>query len=180
MKKTTRFFGSLKFVFAVVLLLWTVHIVTLFVPLQQFGLIPRKLNGLIGILTAPFLHANFYHLYANTIAILTFGIIFALLEKKNTATLVIEITILQGIALWLFGRTGNHIGASGLIFGLFGYLLLVGYFQRQLKFIIVSLGVLVFYGGTLFGVLPTNARISWEGHLYGFLAGCLVAKYSSK
>jgi len=180
MKKKKPFFGSLKFVFIIIFLFWIIHIISLFFPLQQFGLVPRTLKGLIGIISSPFLHANFYHLCANTIGLLTFGIIFAFLEKKKTANLVIEIMILQGIVLWFFGRNGNHIGASGLIFGLFGYLLLIGYFRRQLKYMIVSLAILTFYGGTIMGVLPTHSGVSWDGHLYGFCAGCLEAKLKNQ
>ena len=161
----------------IILIFWAVYVLSLFVPLQRFGLVPRTMWGLIGILASPFLHANIYHLYANTMGLLIFGIIFAFLENRNTPYLIIEIIILQGTALWLFGRNGNHIGASGLIFGLFGYLLLIGYFRKQFKFIIVSLGILIFYGGTIEGILPTQADISWDGHLFGFCVGCLEAKY---
>lgn len=171
-----KYLDSLKLLLAFIAALWVVYIITLFIPLQQYGLRPRTISGLIGIFTSPFFHVGFYHLIANTLGLFTFGILFAALEKENALLLMTEIVILQGVLLWLFGRSGNHIGASGLIFGLFGYLLLVGYFHRQIKSVIASLLVLFLFGGTIFGILPTNPGVSWEGHLYGFIVGCVEAR----
>jgi membrane associated rhomboid family serine protease len=173
------YWNHMKLLLIFIAVLWGVHIFSIiFMPLdiQQYGLQPRRLSGLTGIATAPFLHANFSHLIANTVGLLTFGIIFTTLKGKHTFLLMVEIAVLQGVLLWLFGRSANHIGASGLIFGLFGYLLLAGFFQRKIHYILVSLFVLFSYGGMIFSVLPMHSCISWEGHLFGFIVGGVEAK----
>jgi membrane associated rhomboid family serine protease len=174
--KLSKKYRSLDFLLTFIAAIWIVHAVTLIIPLQQYGLRPRTVSGLVGILTAPFLHSGFPHLFANTLGLLTFGGIYALFERKKASFLIWEIIFFQGALLWLFGRSCNHIGASGLIFGLFGYLLLAGWFQKKITSLIVSLIVLFLYGGTLFGVLPSQPGISWEGHLFGFIVGCVEAK----
>ncbi|MCK5231884.1 MAG: rhomboid family intramembrane serine protease, partial [Desulfobulbaceae bacterium] len=80
---------------------------------------------------------------------------------------------------WLFAGGGTHIGASGIIFGLYGYLLLIGLFQKKIKYIIISIFILFSYGGMIFGVLPGQPYISWEAHLFGFIAGGIAAKFQS-
>jgi len=83
--------------------------------------------------------------------------------------------VIGGLLTWLWGRSANHIGASGLIFSLWGYLLLSGWFSRKIKYILVSLILMFFYGGMIFSVLPGKASVSWEGHLFGFIAGVFVS-----
>lgn len=80
-----------------------------------------------------------------------------------------------GLLTWSMGRDANHIGASGLIFSLWGYMLFSGFFSRKLKYIIVSIGLMFFYSGMIFGILPGKVGISWEGHLFGFIAGIIVS-----
>jgi membrane associated rhomboid family serine protease len=159
-----------------VIILWAVYFLSFFLPLQQFGIIPRTTIGLIGIPLSPFLHANIYHILTNSVGLLIFGCIFSLLEGRKTAMVISFIVILQGGLTWGFARPGNHIGASGMIFGLFGYLLLIGYFHRKVLYILISLAILFLYGSVIFGVFPTSRQISWEGHLFGFLAGAIAAK----
>ncbi len=157
--------------------IWAVFFTSLLFPtLDSFGIVPRTLLGLVGISTAPFLHANFYHLLGNTIPLF---FLLALLagSKARSFAIVLEIVLLGGLLLWAFGRSANHIGASGLIFGLITFWILSGILEQRIVPLIVAAVVGFSYGGTLlWGVLPTvGPQISWDGHLCGAIAGGVVA-----
>lgn len=162
-----------------VALMWGLEIADLLLPgqpLNAYGILPRHPIGLRGILFAPFLHGGFPHLIANTIPFLTLGW-FVMLQETSDFILVTAITMLvSGLGVWLFGSPGFHIGASGVIFGYLGFLLLRGYFERNLPSILLSLVVAVLYGSTIWGVLPLQRGISWEGHLFGLIGGILAAR----
>ncbi|MBL1210073.1 rhomboid family intramembrane serine protease [Geminocystis sp. GBBB08] len=148
--------------------------------LDYFGIIPRNIVGLRGIILAPFLHADFAHLIANT---LPFGILawFVMLQDTNDFFVVSFYSmIVSGIGVWLFAQPNSiTVGASGVIFGYFGFLMLRGYFQKKPASIALSLVVIFLYGGMIWGVLPSNPHISWLAHLFGFLGGILAAKIIS-
>ena len=149
--------------------------------LDRFGIAPHQLIGLRGILFAPFLHGNFPHLIANTVPFLILGWLVMLQETSDFWIVTIITMIVGGLGVWLFAAPGPvHIGASGLIFGYLGFLLLRGYFQRNLASILLSIVVGVVYGGLIWGVLPTQPGISWQGHLFGFLGGVLAARMIAK
>ncbi|NEO32672.1 MAG: rhomboid family intramembrane serine protease [Symploca sp. SIO3C6] len=161
-------------------LMWILELADILVLGQRlnfFGIHPREEIGLRGILFAPFLHGNLPHLIANTIPFLTLGW-FVMLQETSDFFIVTAITMLVGgLGVWLFGATGSvHIGASMLIFGYLGFLLLRGYFERNLPSIMLSLIVGVLYGSAIWGVLPTRAGVSWEGHLFGFIGGIVAAR----
>ena len=163
---------------------WVLEIIDFFVfqgRLDLFGIHPHSLSGLPGILFAPFLHGGFGHLIANTIPFLTLGW-FVMLQETSDFFIVTAITmIVGGLGTWFFGAPGSiHIGASILIFGYLGFLLLRGYFQRNLPSILLSIIIAFFYGGLVWGILPSDPRISWQGHLFGFLGGVLAAKLIAK
>ncbi len=139
-------------------------------------LLPRHISGLPGILSMPFLHGSFAHLVSNTVPLVLFAALISLKGNRYFLQVTLFIVILSGAMLWLMGRGAFHIGASGLIFGYFGFLLMRTYYSPSIGTIIISTGVLVFYGGILYGVLPQGGGISWEGHLFGFLSGVAVAK----
>ncbi len=148
--------------------------------LNQLGVMPRNTDWLWGIALAPFLHGNFAHLIGNTIPFLVLGW-FILLDGTGTFFAVFFLSALTaGLGIWIFGAPGSvHIGASGVVFGFLGYLLLRGVFQRSLKSILLAVVTGVLYGGAIWGVLPGVPGVSWEGHLFGFLGGGLAAKLSS-
>ena len=149
--------------------------------LDRFGIAPHQLIGLRGILFAPFLHGNFPHLIANTVPFLILGWLVMLQETSDFWIVTIITMIVGGLGVWLFAAPGSlHIGASGLIFGYLGFLLLRGYFQRNVASILLSIVVGVVYGGLIWGVLPTQPGISWQGHLFGFLGGVLAARMIAK
>ena len=146
--------------------------------LDRFGIRPRSVPGLWGILVAPLLHAGWMHLAANTGPFIVLAAL-VLLGRRLASFIAITllIVVIGGLGVWLFGAANAiHVGASGLIFGYVGYLLARGYFQRSFWSIALALGVAVIYGGLLFGVLPGQRGISWEGHLFGFLGGIAAAR----
>jgi membrane associated rhomboid family serine protease len=161
-----------------VALIWILEVVDIFLggALNAYGIFPRHLIGLRGILFAPFLHGDLGHLLANTIPFLVLGW-FVMLQETSDFFVVTAITmVVSGLGVWLFGAPSLHIGASGVIFGYLGFLLLRGYFERNFTSILVSLIVGVLYGGMIWGVLPTQLGISWEGHLFGFIGGVIAAR----
>lgn len=163
-----------------VAIFWLLEILDQFVfrgSLDYFGIIPHQVIGLRGILFAPFLHGNFPHLIANTVPFLILGWL-VMLQETSDFFIVTGLTMLVGgLGVWLFAAPGStHIGASILIFGYLGFLLLRGYFQRNIPSILLSILVFLLYGGTIWGVLPSRPGISWQGHLFGFLGGVLAAK----
>ena len=149
--------------------------------LNHYGIQPRTLTGLRGILFAPFLHGNFEHLIANIIPLITLGW-FVMLRKISDFFVVTIITMLvSGFGTWLIGQPGSvHIGASGLVFGYLGFLLLRGYFEGSILAMSLSITAFTLYGGIFIGVFPNQPGISWQGHLFGFIGGVLAARLLSR
>jgi membrane associated rhomboid family serine protease len=139
-------------------------------------LLPRSFSGLAGIITMPFLHSNFLHLISNTFPFIIFSILISLRGNIYYLKTTLLILSISGVLLWLFGRSAFHIGASGLVFGYFSFLLVRMYYSPSIASIITALGVFILYGGMIWGVLPQAGHISWEGHLFGAIAGIIVAK----
>jgi membrane associated rhomboid family serine protease len=157
-------------------LIWAVFLLSRFLPgITDYGLLPRSAKGLIGIGTMPFLHAHLGHIVANTIPLLVLLFLLAG-SRAQSWPIVLEIVVFSGVLLWTFGRKANHIGASGLVFGLIGFLIFAGVFERRFVSIVVALITLVLYGGSmLWGMLPIQEGVSWDGHLCGAIAGGLLA-----
>lgn len=143
--------------------------------LMAFGLVPRTLYGLPGILTSPFLHASFAHLSANLIAFLILGTLVILEGFNRFISVSAIIILLGGLLVWLFGFAGVHVGASGWVFGLWAYLLSRAWFHRSWSNLIIAGVVALLYGGLIFGFLPRQG-VSFEGHLFGAFAGFIAAK----
>lgn len=148
--------------------------------LNALGILPHRFIGLRGILFAPFLHGNFYHIAANTVPFVILGWMVMLRNTKDFYFVSFMSALVGGLGTWLIGRPNSvHIGASGVIFGYFGYLLFRGYFEKSFVAIAISIAIAIGYGGMIWGVLPTRSYISWEGHLFGFIGGILAAKLLS-
>jgi membrane associated rhomboid family serine protease len=160
-------------------LMWGLEILDLFLggALDQFGIIPRSIVGLRGILFAPFLHGNLVHLMANTVPFVILGWLVMLRRTSNFWAVSLIVMLVAGLGTWLFAPPLTlHIGASGVVFGYLGFLLSRGYFERSFGSIAMSLIVGILYGGMIWGVLPGQIGISWQGHLFGFLGGILAAQ----
>ncbi len=149
--------------------------------LLRFGVIPRSLDGLRGILLAPFLHANLAHLTANTASLLVLGWLVMLRDPRHFALVAFIAAVGGGLLAWLLGAPGSvHIGASGVIFGFLGFLIFAGWYARSFGSIVLSIGVTTLWGGLVFGVLPGTPGISWQEHLGGFLGGALAARWFAR
>jgi membrane associated rhomboid family serine protease len=146
--------------------------------LNQLGIHPRTTTGLRGILLAPFLHGTWKHLITNTPPLIVLGWL-VMWQQTNDFFIVTLITMLvSGLGVWLFGSPNTvHIGASGIVFGYFGFLLLRSYFEQNLISAIVSVVVALMYGNLIWGVLPIRRGVSWLGHLFGFVGGVVAARY---
>ncbi|WP_100656447.1 rhomboid family intramembrane serine protease [Alteromonas flava] len=173
---------SAKLLVAFALVLFAIELVNLITQrgLIEFGLFPRQLNTLPMILTSPFIHGSWQHFWANFVSLLVFAGLILLQGRMRFFAVSLWIILFTGLAVWLFARSAIHVGASGLIYGYFGYLLLAGWRSRQKRMLIVSLVVAVLYGSMVFGVLPTRGFISWESHLFGFFSGLVAAWYWAK
>jgi membrane associated rhomboid family serine protease len=145
--------------------------------LFQFGIVPRTLAGLRGIIFAPFLHGSVSHLVANTIPFVVLGWLVMLQGRGRFTRVTLAAMLGAGLGAWLLGAPGTvHIGASGVIFGYLGFLMLAGWFERNFLNIALSVGVTALWGGLVFGVLPSAIGISWQAHLGGFVGGVLAAR----
>ncbi len=164
---------------SIILFMWLLEVADQFIfgtRLDGFGVRPWSIDGLRGILFAPFLHAGFGHLIANTVPFLVLGWLVMIKQIRDFVLVTFIVMIISGLGIWFFGSPISvHLGASSLIFGYFGFLLLRGYFERSPRSIFFSVIVAVFYGGLLWGVLPGQTGISWQGHLFGFVGGGLAA-----
>ena len=142
---------------------------------NRLAIVPRTSGGLLGILTAPFVHGNGTHLAAN---LPPFVILGALVLRHGQQTFIktaLLIALGSGLLLWLLGRTAAHMGASGIIFGFFGYLVALAYFSRGMTDVLIAGAVVLVYGSMLAGIKPARNSTSFEGHFFGLLAGVATA-----
>lgn len=166
----------LPYVFAILAGLYIIHIVNWIFryKLNNLGIYPRKLYGLIGIFFSTFLHGDFNHLFFNSIPLFVL-LTFVLLNGWANFFFVTGIIILvSGIATWLFGRRGVHIGASSLIMGYWSYLMVNAYYHPTVISIVLAIICAYYLGGLFFNLFPQAEKTSWEGHVFGFLAGLSV------
>ncbi|MCZ6887467.1 MAG: rhomboid family intramembrane serine protease [Gammaproteobacteria bacterium] len=145
--------------------------------LYQMALVPRRVDGLAGVLTMPFVHQSMSHLVLNTVPLAVLGGLVVLRGARYFALVSLAILAAGGLLVWGFARPGLHVGASGLVFGYFGFLLVRGVYDRQLSSALVALVVVFLYGGMFWGILPGGDGTSWESHLYGLLAGGVIARF---
>ncbi len=162
---------------AFVLLLWLVKIfeITSGANLVSLGIFPRKFSGLIGIISAPLIHADFNHLISNSFPLLFLGMGISYSYPKSSTKLFFGVYLLHGLLVWIIARQAYHIGASGLVYGFVSFLFFSGIIRRDNRSIALALIVTLFYGGLTWGVLPIKEEISWESHLSGSLVGILFA-----
>jgi membrane associated rhomboid family serine protease len=145
--------------------------------LEQFGIIPRTIRGLVGIFFSPLLHGNMHHLLANSVPLFVLLVILLSNPKYHPYQALAFIWAVSGLGTWLIGR-GNavHIGASSIVFGLAAFLIVAGLTMKSWQSATIAIFVFLFYGGIFYGALPQAGPISWEGHLCGALAGAWIAR----
>ncbi|WP_336087922.1 rhomboid family intramembrane serine protease [Nocardia sp. SSK8] len=143
--------------------------------LDEAGIAPRSVDGLDGILWAPLLHGGWDHLLANTLPLLVLGFVVLLSGIGRGLAATAIIWVVAGVGTWLTASSGSvHLGASSIVFGWLTYLICRGWFTRHVGQIVVGLVIFLIYGSMLWGVLPSDPRISWQGHLFGAVGGVLA------
>ena len=170
---------SVKVVVILTAVIWCIEFVNGLVghALNDFGIYPREIKALPGVLFWVFLHGSLQHLVMNTMPLVVMGSFVALKGVSRFLIVTLIITIIGGVGVWCFGREAYHIGASGLVFGYFGYLVALGIYERSLQTLFIASLTVFYYGGMIFGVLPGESFISWEAHLFGLFAGVLAARF---
>ncbi|MCF8335967.1 MAG: rhomboid family intramembrane serine protease [Bacteroidales bacterium] len=174
-----KFFYSLVFPVSFVILLWLIKLseIVLEVSFAGLGVYPMQTDGLIGIITGPLIHGDLGHLMANTLPLIFLGMGLFYFYDSIAFKVFFIIYFLSGIMLWFGGREAYHIGASGLIYGLASFLFFSGIIRKHIRLMALSLLVAFLYGGMIWGLLPIGERVSWEGHLFGAIAGLAMAFY---
>ena len=158
---------------------WAVFVVNLLLggSLLSLGIIPRTMIGLRGILFAPFLHASLSHIAANSIPFVALGWMVMLRDERHFIPVTLAGMLGSGLMAWLLGAPGSvHIGASGVIFGYLGFLMLTGWYTRSFGSILLSVIVTLVWGSLVFGMMPGSPGISWQAHIGGFLGGVVAAR----
>lgn len=169
------------FVFVFILVLVKAIELGLGISLAGLGLRPRQPGGLVGIVFSPLLHANVAHLASNALPLLVLMTLLFWDGRYRPASTLLSIWLASGLGTWLIGRGDSvHIGASSLIYGLVAFLIASGLKLKSLRAVLVAVLVFLAYGGAVYGILPDNGKISWEGHLCGAIAGVLAARTGGK
>lgn len=165
--------AHLGFALLCILILWAVHLVNglLGYRLNVLGIYPRKIWGLFGIIFSPFLHGNFEHLFVNSIPAFILIDLVSIYGESTFFSLTIFIVLVSGLGVWLFGRSAFHVGASALMMGYWGFLLMRSFHEGTAMALILALICLYYLGGMAMSLLPLRREASWEGHLLGCLAG---------
>ncbi|WP_238988362.1 rhomboid family intramembrane serine protease [Aureibaculum marinum] len=160
-----------------VLSLWIVFWIegTYNLYLTKYGLYPHTIKGLRGIVFSPFLHSGIKHLFNNSIPLFILMTALFYFYRKIAFKVLIYGVLLSGLLTWVIGRPSYHIGASGVVYLLFSFVLFSGMIRKYYRLIAVSLIVIFLYGSMIWYILPIKEGISWEGHLSGFLVGLLLA-----
>lgn len=161
----------------VVLVLWCVFLLDkgLGWDLYRWGILPRSFSGLTGVITSPFIHGDMEHLFNNSVPLFLLGWALMYFYPRNAGPVVLVTWLVSGIWVWISARGNFHIGASGVVYGLASFLFFSGVFRKQRTLMALSLLVVFLYGSMVWGIFPIVPRMSWESHLWGGLAGTLMA-----
>lgn len=172
-----KFRISLFITLSFISLLWIIKLFETFTKtdLSFLGVLPREVKGLIGIITAPLIHSDFSHLASNTFTLIVLMMFLFYAYTNSSFRVFFTVYIFSNVLVWIFGREAYHIGASGIVYGLVTFLFFVGLFRHDSKSIGLSLVVTFMYGGLVWGILPTDPKISFEAHLSGAVVGLLAA-----
>jgi membrane associated rhomboid family serine protease len=177
MNEKKKLLQSLLFPALFLIIIWLVKIaeIVLNTDFVYLGLYPLKWRGLIGILTAPLIHADIRHLFDNSVPVFILGTALFYFYRPVAYRVFFLTWIITGILVWFGGRSSYHIGASGLIYGFASFLFFSGIFRNSINLMAISLLVVFMYGGLVWGILPYDYKISWESHMFGALTGLFLA-----
>jgi membrane associated rhomboid family serine protease len=182
MEEKKQFRKSLLPPLIFVAMLWMIKLTEVYfdIHLTFLGIRPHTLEGLIGIFTGPFIHADFDHLISNTLPLLVVGTGLFYFYKEISYSVIAMIWLFTNFWVWLAARPDFHIGASGLIYGFVCFLFFSGIIRRSKSLLAISMLVTFLYGSLVWGILPVSQTISWESHLFGSVAGIFAAIYFRK
>jgi len=168
---------SLIFPVFFLLLIWIVKIVEVSLDLNfvYYGLFPRKISGLIGILASPLIHADFKHLFDNSVPLFFLSLAIFYFYRPVGIRVFLLTYLITGICVWLGARSAYHVGASGLVYGFASFLFFSGVLRKNTNLLAISLLVVFLYGGLVWGIFPFEFKVSWESHLFGALTGLALA-----
>ncbi len=168
---------SLKFSAIVLIIIWSVKIfeIVFDYDFTEYGVLPRKFNGLIGILFSPLIHSDVNHLLSNSLPVIILCLLIFNFYSQIAKRILIYLYFISGLWLWCIGRESFHIGASGLIYAMASFLFFSGILRKNSQLSAVAMLVIFIYGGLFWGLFPIHKNVSWEGHLTGFIAGILVS-----
>ncbi len=178
MPNTKSVYASSALPFQLVFIMWLTFSIELFLhtDLSFLGIKPGSLWGLVGILTAPMVHGSYLHLLSNTFPLLFLGTLLFFFYDGIGKVVFVRGYFITNLLVWVFSpRPSYHIGASGLIYSLAAFLIVFGLLRQDFLSLVISIGVMVAYGGIFYGVLPTHPFVSWESHMAGTLVGVVTA-----
>ena len=177
MEEKRRVLNSLFFPITFMVLIWMLKFfeISMALAFHTAGVMPRKLGGLQGILFSPLIHGYWKHLFDNSVPVVLHSFALVYFYRGISYTIFLFIYFLSGIILWFIGREAYHIGASGIIYGLASFLFVSGMIRRVRHLMAISLLVVFLYGSLIWGLLPFDYEVSWEGHLAGAIVGVALA-----
>jgi membrane associated rhomboid family serine protease len=171
------FYRSLRFPLIFIILIWIIKIYEVISDhsLYYLGLFPKRFSGAWNILTFPLIHSDFEHLISNSIPVIILGTAISYFYKTAAVKVLAMSYVLPGVILWFYGRPAYHMGASAMVYSFVTFLFFSGLIRRDKRAIVLSLIVTFLYGSFVWGVLPLDPLISWEGHLSGAVSGIAAA-----
>lgn len=175
-KEYQQLLKILIFPTGLVLIIWIVEIIEFSSGMRftRYGIYPRDVNALTGIVTAPFIHSDWKHLISNSFPLFALSTMMVVFYKRLIIATYIGILLLTGLSVWLFARESYHLGISGIVYGLIGFIFWAGIFRDNTRSIILSLVILIAYSGYFQGLTPEEG-VSWESHLFGAMSGAFFA-----
>ena len=176
-----RYFQPLKHSVIIIVLCVVFLLLNIIYPVNRLGIVPREMSHFSGIFFSPFLHLDWKHLIANSFPFVVLSSLIGLHSLTRFWLVFCLSAVFSGLLVWLFARSGTiHIGMSGVIYAMWGYLIVYGFKQRQFRDILISILVLFLYGGLVFGILPKEPNVSYEGHFFGAVVGCFLGYFFAK
>ncbi|MEQ9300057.1 MAG: rhomboid family intramembrane serine protease [Cyclobacteriaceae bacterium] len=182
MKLFIQFIRLAKIPALMVALMWFVHITKWMIDadISSLGVYPRTLMGSSGILFGPMIHGDMAHLISNSVPLLLLGAALYYGYEEMASKVLVLIYLLSGLLVWLLAREAHHIGASGVVYGLFGFVVSGGLLAKQRSLTVIGMAVFVLYGGVFYGIFPNKPGISWESHLLGLMIGVVLAIFLAR
>jgi membrane associated rhomboid family serine protease len=177
-----KMYRAVYFPVMFIICIWTLHLLKYLsiIDIDDYGVFPRTLTGLRGIFFTPLIHDDFNHLFNNSIPLLILGSGLFYFYSDLAPRIILWIWVISGLGIWFIGRDAYHIGASGVVYGLAAFLFFSGIFRNIIRLIAMALLVIFLYGSLVWGLFPIKMDISWEGHLFGAVAGTFLSFFYLK